>query len=79
LKWIQQKSFFFLYRIHHKGVKETEYLLNSSSVNSITLDGLVPNSQYIVYANAANEKGESQPSETLIAWTDPAHSPFVEV
>lgn len=61
-------------------MKDASYFMNESSVNSITLDGLKPNSQYILYVVAVSEsKGESQASETLIAWTDPAHSPFVEV
>lgn len=59
-------------------MKESTFHVNETTVNSITLDGFEPNSQYIVYVTAANDKGESEPSETLIAWTDPAHSPFVE-
>lgn len=66
-------------RVYSKGVKEQNYTKNESLVNSVTLDSLRPNSQYIVYVTAANDKGESEASETLIAWTDPAHSPFVEV
>lgn len=66
------------YRVYHRSVKETVYQTNETTVNSITLDQLKPNSQYIVYVTAVNNKGESPPSETLIAWTDPAHSPFVE-
>ncbi|XP_021960351.1 Ig-like and fibronectin type-III domain-containing protein 1 [Folsomia candida] len=68
------------YKVYHRGVKESEYQTNESSVNSVTLDGLKPNSQYILYVTARSndDKGESQASETLIAWTDPAHSPFVE-
>jgi len=72
-------SLLFLTRVHHKGVKDTEYQINESSVNSVTLEGLKPNSQYILYVSGTTDKGESPPSETLIAWTDPAHSPFVEV
>jgi hypothetical protein len=32
-----------------------------------------------VYVTAISEKGQSLPSETLIAWTDPAYPAFVEV
>jgi len=53
--------------------------VTENAVNSITLKKLSPNTQYIIYVTGTNEKGESSPSETLIAWTDPAHSPFVEV
>lgn len=65
--------------MYHRSVKETSYVMNETLVNTITLDFLKPNSQYIVYVSGVTEKGESLPSETLIAWTDPAHSPFVEV
>lgn len=40
---------------------------------------LSPNTQYIIYVTAITEKGASMPSETLIAWTDPAYPAFVEV
>jgi hypothetical protein len=43
------------------------------------IEGLNPNTQYIVYVTAISEKGQSLPSETLIAWTDPAYPAFVEV
>lgn len=65
--------------MYSKGVKEQDFIKNETLVNSITIDNLRPNSQYIVYVTAANQQGESEASETLIAWTDPAHSPFVEV
>lgn len=50
-----------------------------TSVTSHTIEGLNPNTQYIVYVTAISEKGQSLPSETLIAWTDPAYPAFVEV
>lgn len=43
------------------------------------ISDLNPNTQYIVYVTAITEKGMSMPSETLIAWTDPAYPAFVEV
>lgn len=43
------------------------------------IENLNPNTQYIVYVTAISKKGESLPSETLIAWTDPAYPAFVEV
>lgn len=43
------------------------------------LKDLTPNTQYIVYVEAVTDKGVSLPSETLIAWTDPAYPAFVEV
>ena len=43
------------------------------------IEGLSPNSQYIVYVIAISKAGPSLASETLIAWTDPAFPAFVEV
>lgn len=43
------------------------------------IEKLKPNTQYIVYVTAISAKGQSAPSETLIAWTDPAYPAFVEV
>jgi Fibronectin type III domain len=40
---------------------------------------LTPNTQHIVYVMAIGEKGTSLPSETLVAWTDPALPAFVDV
>lgn len=39
---------------------------------------LEPNTQYIVFVKAVTDKGASIPSETLIAWTDPAYPALVE-
>lgn len=49
------------------------------AVPAYTIDNLSPNSQYIVYIVAMSKNGKSLPSETLIAWTDPAYPAFVEV
>ena len=47
------------------------------------VDSAVPNTQYSLYSTALiirnKTKIESTPSETLIAWTDPAFPAFVEV
>lgn len=51
----------------------------STSTNSYRLDNLTASSQHIIYVTASNENGESRPSETLVAWTDPAYEPMVEV
>ena len=48
-------------------------------MNSYRLDNLTASSQHIIYVTASNENGESRASETLIAWTDPAFEPVVEV
>lgn len=49
------------------------------SVTSHTLEHLSPNTQHIVYVVANSSNGKSLPSETLIAWTDPAYPAHVEV
>lgn len=51
----------------------------SVSITSYRLDNLTASSQHIFYVTASNENGESRPSETLMAWTDPAYEPIVEV
>jgi hypothetical protein len=64
-------------------------------VTTVKVESLLPNTQYILYATAltyvaanttaANttvipvKKVESEPSETLVSWTDPAFPAFVEV
>lgn len=40
---------------------------------------LTPNTQHIIYVVAVGKMGTSLPSETLVAWTDPALPAFVEV
>lgn len=43
------------------------------------LNRLTPNTQHIFYLSAIGSKGTSLPSETLVAWTDPALPAFVDV
>lgn len=43
------------------------------------ISNLKPNSQHIVYVVAIGAKGESLPSETLVAYTDPALPAYVDV
>ncbi|XP_066261909.1 Ig-like and fibronectin type-III domain-containing protein 1 [Euwallacea similis] len=66
------------YRLHHKSTSEESYQVKNTSVTSYMLKDLSPNTQYIVYVEAVTDKGISMPSETLIAWTDPAYPAFVE-
>ncbi|KAL1122201.1 hypothetical protein AAG570_003606, partial [Ranatra chinensis] len=67
-----------LYRIFYKASSAPDFETADTSVTSHNLMNLNPNTQYIVYVRAISTKGESQPSETLIAWTDPAYPAFVE-
>ncbi|CAH1112848.1 unnamed protein product [Psylliodes chrysocephalus] len=66
------------YRIFHKSTAEDQFHIKNVTVTSYTISSLNPNTQYIVYIQAVSEKGLSMPSETLIAWTDPAYPAFVE-
>jgi len=66
------------YKLYHKSAADGEYHVVTTSVTSHMIEGLNPNTQYIVYVTAISEKGQSLPSETLIAWTDPAYPAFVE-
>lgn len=69
----------YLFRLYHKSAADDNYHVVTTSVTSHMIEGLNPNTQYIVYVTAISEKGQSLPSETLIAWTDPAYPAFVEV
>lgn len=68
-----------VFRLYHKSAADDDYHVVITSVTSHMIEGLNPNTQYIVYVTAISEKGQSLPSETLIAWTDPAYPAFVEV
>ncbi|XP_050664730.1 Ig-like and fibronectin type-III domain-containing protein 2 isoform X2 [Leptidea sinapis] len=50
----------------------------TTSVPGHTLEKLTPNTQYVVWVIAHAAAGDSLPSETLLAWTDPAYPAFVE-
>ena len=45
----------------------------------LRMNNLKPSSQHILYVEAVGEKAVSLPSETLVAWTDPALPAFVDV
>lgn len=64
----------------YKASSDTNFHSSDTTVTSHTLENLHPNTQYIFYITAIlPKKGQSLPSETLIAWTDPAYPAFVEV
>ncbi|KRT84950.1 Fibronectin domain-containing protein [Oryctes borbonicus] len=67
------------YSIYHKSAADESYQISNTTVTTRMIDNLNPNTQYIVYVKAISKKGASLPSETLIAWTDPAYPAFVEV
>lgn len=67
------------YRLYHKSKADEAFHVTNTSVTSHMIQNLNPNMQYYVYVTAISKKGQSQPSETLIVWTDPAYPAFVEV
>lgn len=67
------------YRVFYKTSSDPAFSSSETTVTSHTLENLSPNTQYIFYITAVlPKKGQSLPSETLIAWTDPAYPAFVE-
>eukprot|EP00102_Acyrthosiphon_pisum_P023276 XP_016660486.1 PREDICTED: Ig-like and fibronectin type-III domain-containing protein 2 [Acyrthosiphon pisum] len=66
------------YKLYWKSVAETVFHQIDVAVPAYTVENLSPNSQYIIYIVAMSKNGKSLPSETLIAWTDPAYPAFVE-
>lgn len=67
------------YKLYYKSTSEDNYHIINVTVTTHMINNLNPNTQYIIYVTALNDKGASMPSETLIAWTDPAYPAFVEV
>ena len=74
-----------LFRLHYQQVSanQSNFEMVETDVTTLKLKGLTPNTQYALYSTALlvtkDNKIESTPSETLIAWTDPAFPAFVEV
>ncbi|KAK7081529.1 hypothetical protein SK128_028299, partial [Halocaridina rubra] len=72
----------FRYKLRHQALSASEngtkYNETIIGVTVVRLEGLTPNTQYIMYVTAINKMGESRASETLLAWTDPAYPAFVE-
>ncbi|RZF43428.1 hypothetical protein LSTR_LSTR001689 [Laodelphax striatellus] len=66
------------YKLFYKSGSENTFTMFETSVTTYILKNLTPNTQYIIYVIAVSKKGSSLPSETLIAWTDPAYPAFVE-
>lgn len=53
--------------------------MSETTLTAHELHSLQPNTQHVVYVVAISKRGFSLPSETLVAWTDPAFPAFVEV
>lgn len=66
------------YRLHHKAADDPQFMVVETTVTSHVLEQLTPNTKYIMFVSAVSQAGESLPSETLLAWTEPALPPHVE-
>lgn len=64
------------YRLFHKN--GNNFTIVDTKMLLVRLVKLPPNSQHIIYLTAIGSKGTSLPSETLVAWTDPALPAFVD-
>jgi hypothetical protein len=49
-----------------------------TTATSVQLKNLTPNSPYVIYMTAIGDKGESEPSETVVTWTEPIVPAFAE-
>ncbi|XP_052873386.1 Ig-like and fibronectin type-III domain-containing protein 1 [Anopheles cruzii] len=64
------------YRVIHKVANN--YTVIDTRLLWVRINGLLPNTQHIIYVVAIGAKGTSLPSETLVAWTDPALPAYVD-
>ncbi|XP_062560024.1 Ig-like and fibronectin type-III domain-containing protein 1 [Armigeres subalbatus] len=64
------------YRVIHKVANN--FTVIDTRLLGVRIANLQPNTQHIVYVVALGAKGTSLPSETLVAWTDPALPAFVD-
>ena len=80
--------FVFFLRLYFRPMSDnaSNFIFMETEVTTVKVHNLVPNTQYILYAtaltvtpNASTDVLESDASESLIAWTDPAFPAFVEV
>lgn len=67
------------YTFYYRKRDDKSFNASSTTITSYRLDNLTASSQHIFYVTASNDNGESRPSETLMAWTDPAYEAVVEV
>lgn len=65
------------YRVIHKVANN--FTVIDTRLLWVRIANLQPNTQHIIYVVALGAKGTSLPSETLVAWTDPALPAFVDV
>ncbi|XP_034111306.1 Ig-like and fibronectin type-III domain-containing protein 2 isoform X1 [Drosophila albomicans] len=66
------------YRVYHKMMKTDGFTKIETKLAWLRLTNLKPSSQHVLYVEAVGERASSLPSETLVAWTDPALPAFVD-
>ncbi|ALC43811.1 CG17839 [Drosophila busckii] len=66
------------YRVYHKAMKASEFTKIETKLAWLRMTNLKPSSQHVLYVEAVGERASSLPSETLVAWTDPALPAFVD-
>ncbi|KAH8405330.1 hypothetical protein KR222_005359 [Zaprionus bogoriensis] len=66
------------YRVYHKTVKAADFTKIETKLAWLRMTNLKPSSQHVLYVEAVGERATSLPSETLVAWTDPALPAFVD-
>ena len=70
-------SFRLYYSVASNATKDTLITVETSA-SSVQLKDLTPNTPYVVYLTAVGSKGESEPSETVVTWTEPIVPAFAE-
>ncbi|KAH8334760.1 hypothetical protein KR074_009919 [Drosophila pseudoananassae] len=66
------------YRVYHKAMRADQFIKIETKLAWLRMNNLKPSSQHVLYVEAVGERGNSLPSETLVAWTDPALPAFVD-
>ncbi|XP_030373316.1 Ig-like and fibronectin type-III domain-containing protein 1 isoform X2 [Scaptodrosophila lebanonensis] len=66
------------YRVYHKAMKSQQFNKIETKLAWLRMNNLKPSSQHVLYVEAVGERATSLPSETLVAWTDPALPAFVD-
>ncbi|EDV97557.1 Ig-like and fibronectin type-III domain-containing protein 2 [Drosophila grimshawi] len=66
------------YRVYHKTMNSDGFTKIETKLAWLRMTNLKPSSQHVLYVEAVGERATSLPSETLVAWTDPALPAFVD-
>lgn len=68
-----------MFRVYHKAMKAADFTKIETKLAWLRMTNLKPSSQHVLFVEAVGERATSLPSETLVAWTDPALPAFVDV